>query len=76
MWKWQVIVLATLAVLLLIAGMAAMVVPEAYGGREVYRIDERYSLRILHVAGVVSLAAGCLAAWAAGMVWQRRTDGS
>ncbi len=75
MGKWYVVVLATLAILLLIAGLTAMVLPDAYAGRELYRIDERYVLRVLHFAGAALLAAGCVAAWAAGYVWQRRTDG-
>lgn len=75
MRKWQVVVLAVLALLLLVSGFAAMVLPDTYAGREIYQIDERYSLRILHIAGGVLLAAGCAAAWAAGYIWQRRTHG-
>lgn len=75
MRKWHVVLLAILALLLLVSGFAAMVLPDTYGGREIYRIDERYSLRIVHIAGVVLLAAGCVAAWAAGFIWQRHTDG-
>lgn len=76
MRKWQVVLLAILALLLLVSGFAAMVLPDTYGGREIYQIDERYSLRLVHIGGGVLLAAGCIAAWAAGVIWQRRTDGT
>ncbi len=76
MRKWQVVALAVLALLLLVSGFAAIVLPDTLAGREIYQIDERYSVRIVHIAGGILLAAGCAAAWAAGFIWQRRTDGA
>jgi drug/metabolite transporter (DMT)-like permease len=73
MHKWYIITLAALAVLLLVAGMLALILPDAYEGREIYRIDKMHSIRTLDVAGGVLLVVGCATAWAAGLVWQRRT---
>lgn len=76
MYKWTVITLAALSVLLLAAGLVALILPDAYEGREIYRIDDMHSLRFLDLAGAAMLAAGSGVAWAAGLKWQRHTGGS
>jgi drug/metabolite transporter (DMT)-like permease len=76
MFKWYVIVLAALAVLLLLAGLLALILPEDYEGPEVYRIDNMHSVRRLDLLGGLLLIVGCGAAWVAGLVWQRRAHGS
>lgn len=76
MFKWYVIVLATLAVLLLIAGLLALILPEDYEGQEIYRIDRMHAFRLLDLLGGLLLIVGCIAAWAAGVIWQRRVDAS
>ena len=76
MYKWLVIGLAAVAVLLLVAGMLALILPEDYEGQEVYRIDRAHSVRILDVLGGLLLMVGCIAAWCAGLVWQRRMHDS
>lgn len=73
MHKWYVMTLAALAVLLLVAGMVALILPDTYEGREIYRIDKMHSIRILDVAGGLLLVAGCATAWTAGLIWQRCT---
>ncbi|MGD8968795.1 MAG: hypothetical protein PVI07_14915 [Anaerolineae bacterium] len=76
MSKWYVIVLAALAVLLLIAGLLALILPEDYEGPEIYRVDKLHSIRMLDLLGGLLLIAGCSAAWFAGLVWQRSAHGS
>jgi hypothetical protein len=76
MLKWYVTVLAALGVLLLVAGMLALILPEDYEGPEIYRIDKMHSIRILDLLGGLLLTAGCGAAWFAGLIWQRRVHGS
>ncbi|MFO7743203.1 MAG: hypothetical protein R6X31_12910 [Anaerolineae bacterium] len=73
MHKWRVIALAALAVLLLLAGLAALIVPEEHEGPEIYRIDGTYVIRSLDVVGAALLLAGCAVAWLAGLIWQRTT---
>ena len=51
MSKWLVIVLAALGVLLLVAGLLALILPEAYEGPEIYRIDRMHSIRMLDLLG-------------------------
>jgi drug/metabolite transporter (DMT)-like permease len=74
MLQWRVILLAALAVLLLLAGLAALILPDAYEGRVLYRLDEEHTIRTLDVLGMVLLALGCAVAWGAGVVWQRRMN--
>ncbi|HEY66984.1 MAG: hypothetical protein DRI79_04055 [Chloroflexi bacterium] len=72
MFQWQVILLAALAVLLLLGGLAALILPDPYEGPVLYRLDEQHAIRALDGLGAVLLALGCLVAWGAGAVWQRR----
>jgi alkylation response protein AidB-like acyl-CoA dehydrogenase len=74
MFRWYVIVLAALAVLLLIAGLLALILPEDYEGREIYRLDKLHAIRLLDLLGGVLVIAGCIAAWVAGAIWQRKVD--
>jgi drug/metabolite transporter (DMT)-like permease len=69
-----VIILAVLAVVLLIAGLAALILPEDYEGEEIYRIDRMHAVRVLDVLGGLLLLMGCIVAWTAGLIWQREVD--
>jgi hypothetical protein len=75
-FKWYVILLAALAVLLLTAGLLALILPDDYEGPEIYRIDRMHSIRMLDLLGGLLLIVGCGAAWCAGLTWQRRARGS
>jgi hypothetical protein len=75
MFKWYVITLAVLAMLLLIAGLLALILPEEYEGREIYRIDEMHSIHMLDLVGGVLLITGSGVAWLAGLFWQQRVHG-
>lgn len=75
MLQWQVILLAALAVLLLLAGLLALILPDSYEGPEFYRFDEQHAVRALDTLGVLLLALGCAVAWSAGALWQRRMYG-
>ncbi len=72
MFHWRVILLALLAVLLLLGGLVALTLPDPYEGGTLYRFDEQHAVRTLDILGVALLALGCLGAWLAGLVWQRR----
>jgi len=74
MFKWYVILLATLAVLLLVAGLLALILPEDYEGREIYQIDKMHAVRYLDMLGGLLLLSGSLTAWAAGLLWQRKAN--
>lgn len=76
MLQWRVILLAALALLLLLAGLAAIVLPDPYEGPDVYRLDKEHSFRTLDVLGAGLLAVGCATAWLAGLLWQRRMNAS
>ncbi len=76
MFHWRVIVMAALALLLLSAGLFALILPDSYEGPELYRLDEQHAVRALDVLGAVLLGLGCALAWGAGALWQRRTDAS
>lgn len=76
MLRWYVVVLAAVAVILLVAGLVALVLPEEYEGRDVYHFDPRHSVRVLDVLGVSLLCGGCALAWLAGALWQRNVHAS
>lgn len=71
MLQWRVIVLASLAVLLILAGLMALTVPDAYEGAVLYTVDEQHAVSKLDGIGLAILALGCLVAWAAAVTWRR-----
>jgi drug/metabolite transporter (DMT)-like permease len=72
MFQWQVILLAMLAVLLVLAGLAILTLPDPYEGPEFYHVDAQHAVRALDILGVILLALGCAVSWSAGALWQRR----
>jgi drug/metabolite transporter (DMT)-like permease len=72
MFQWQVILLAALAVLLLLGGLFALILPDPQEGPTLYRFDEQHTVRALDILGAVLLAVGCALAWSAGALWQRQ----
>ncbi len=76
MLKWYIVVLAALAVILVVGGLLALILPEDYEGEEIYRIDRMHAVRMLDVLGGAALGAGCLLAWTAGILWQRSVHAS
>ena len=72
MLQWQVILLAALAVLLLVGGLAVLILPSPSEGPELYQFDDQHAVRALDILGVVLLTLGCALSWSAGALWQRR----
>lgn len=72
MLHWQVILLSALALLLLISGLVALVLPEPYEGPALYQFDDQHVVRALDLAGAMLLVLGCLAACGAGFSWHRK----
>ena len=72
----QVTLLAALAVLLLLAGLLALILPDSHEGPVLYQFDEGHSVRAMDGLGVMLLALGCAVAWGAGALWQRRMHAS
>jgi len=76
MLQWRVILLAILAVLLLVAGLVALILPDSYEGGVLYKFDEQHTFRLLDGIALGLLVLGCAAAWIAGILWHRRMYGS
>ena len=72
MRHWRVILLALLAVLLLVAGLVMLILPDPYEGKVLHQLDPQHTIRVLDVLGGGLVAIGCVVAWLAGAVWQRR----
>ena len=72
MLHWRVIALAALAVLLLLGGLFALILPDPQEGPVLHRFDEQHSVRALDILGAVLLVLGCAVSWSAGAVWERR----
>jgi hypothetical protein len=71
-YQWRVIALSAFAVLLLLAGFLALTLPDSYEGRVLYVVDEQHAICALDGLGGLLLILGCLLAWGAGVIWQRR----
>jgi drug/metabolite transporter (DMT)-like permease len=76
MLQWRVILLAALAVLLLLGGLFALILPDPQEGPALYNLDEGHTIRALDILGAVLLTLGCAMAWGAGALWQRRMHAS
>ena len=76
MLYWRVLVLASLAVLLQLAGLVALTLPTPFEGAILYMLDEQHSISRLDGIGVLLLGLGCLIALSAGLAWQRRVYAS
>jgi uncharacterized membrane protein YqjE len=72
MFQWRVILLAVLAVLLQLVGLVALTLPDSYEGPVLYVFDEQHALCALDGVGALLLVLGCVVAWGAGAIWQRR----
>ena len=74
MFQWRVIAIASLAVLLLLGGLAALILPGRLEGDVLYAVDEAHAITALDSTGLLLLVLGSFAAVSAGLVWQRRMD--
>jgi hypothetical protein len=72
MFHWRVILLAALAVLLLLGGLAALILPDPQEGPVLYQFDEQHTVRALDILGALLLTVGCAVSWSAGAVWQQQ----
>jgi drug/metabolite transporter (DMT)-like permease len=68
---WRVILLAALAVLLLLAGLVILILPDPYEGPMVKQIDEDHAIHAIDLLGLVLLILGSALSWSAGALWQR-----
>jgi hypothetical protein len=71
-----VIALAVIAVLLLVGGLLALILPSTYEGEVLLELDEQHVVRVIDGLGLLLLVLGCLFALGAGISWQRRMDAS
>ena len=76
MFHWRIVLLALLAVLLLVAGLVALILPDPYEGQTLYEFDQQHTFRLLDGIALVLLVLGCILAWIAGILWHRRMYGS
>ena len=72
MIQWRVVFLSGLALLLQLAGILALALPTPYEGPVLVSFGEQHAIRALDGLGAALLVIGCLVAWGAGALWQRR----
>jgi hypothetical protein len=70
--EWGARLVTLLALLIVIAGLLVLALPEAGEGAEVVRFDAAHGLRVADFVGAVMVAAGVLSIWATVLAWQRR----
>jgi len=73
-FQWRVIALAALAVLLMLGGLVALILPQRLEGAVLYDVDEEHAVTTLDGLGVLLLVLGSLIALEAGVMWQRRMN--
>jgi hypothetical protein len=64
--------LSALALLLLLAGLAALAVPSGYEGTSLWILDPMHEIRQADAVGMVLLMMGSLLSWATALAWQWR----
>lgn len=72
MADWRVLGLSASGVLVLLAGLLALGLPDAYEGQVLYALDATHSVRTLDAVGLALLVVGSILVWGAGLLWQRR----
>ena len=73
MWlEWGTQLITFLALLIIIAGMAVLALPEMMEGGEIAQLDKTHSLHVADLIGAALVGAGAIMAWAAVLTWQRR----
>jgi len=72
MTDWRVLLLSALSLLILLAGLIMLALPDTYEGTILYSFDAGHSVRSLDLAGVLLVGLGGAVAWGGGLLWQRR----
>jgi hypothetical protein len=73
MTDWRVLILSALSLLILLAGLIALALPDSYEGNILYAFDDEHSVRRLDLIGLALVAVGGVVAWGGGLLWWRRT---
>ncbi|MGD1996908.1 MAG: hypothetical protein PVH62_09060 [Anaerolineae bacterium] len=72
MADWRVLLLSGTGLLTLLAGLAALALPDPYEGGVLYVLDPTHSVRVLDGIGLALVTLGGAMAWGAGLLWQRQ----
>ncbi len=68
----RVLLLSAAALLIVLAGLLVLALPDSYEGGTLYTLDATHSVRALDGVGLILLAMGGTLSWGAGILWQRR----
>jgi len=72
-FKWGVRIFAILALLILLAGLVVLALPDEVEGQQLIQLDDTHSVRVADLVGAAMAAGGALLAWATVLAWQRKT---
>ena len=73
MWvEWGVRLATLLALLIVIAGLLVLALPDAREGPELVKLDATHSLRVADFIGAGMVAAGIIFVWVIVLAWQRK----
>lgn len=64
---------AILALLVLLAGLIVLALPDEMEGQQLFQLDAAHSLHIADIVGTVMVLVGAALTWVAVWTWQRKT---
>jgi hypothetical protein len=72
-FKWGVRIFVILALVMLVAGLVVLALPDEVEGQQLIQLDDTHSVRVADVVGAAMAAGGALLAWVTVLAWQRKT---
>lgn len=69
--RWLVTALNAIGLIFMLLGLAALALPTAHEGIQVWQVDNRHAVYAMDVAGGFALALGLILTWLGSRVWHR-----
>jgi hypothetical protein len=71
-FEWGARLLAILALVIIISGLAVLALPDTMEGDEMIELDPTHSVHVADLVGALLVGCGILLTWGTVLAWQRR----